>query len=132
MYTIARQFKLRNGPHQRNVIELDIEPLHAETLGLLTGLEFNTLCINHHPENPLGFKLDTLAKWVDLARDYGFERVYLSISLPLQLTAQSLRGVESVLARHPDGILFIDRPSIEAANDRKHVSQKSVQSMSCD
>ncbi|MBK8973844.1 MAG: hypothetical protein IPM37_21715 [Hahellaceae bacterium] len=117
MFTVARQFKLRNA-YQRNVIELDTEPTQVETLGLLTGLEFNTVCINHHPENPRGFKLATLAKWIDLARDYGFQHVYLSISLPLQLTAQSLQAVEAVLSRHPDGILFVDRPSIEATNDR--------------
>jgi len=106
MYTLAKHFRIRNEPHQRNVIELDIQPMNVETLGLLSGLEFNTLCINHNPRNPIGFQLDSLAHWIDKARDYGFRHIYISLVLGLDDEELATRYLRGILHSNPDGVLF--------------------------
>jgi hypothetical protein len=106
MYTLAKHFKLRNPPHQRNVIELDIQPMNPQSLGLLTGLEFNTLCINHNPYNPIGFQWDSLAEWTHKARDYGFQHIYLSVYLSADDDDLAKKHLRGILQSKPDGILF--------------------------
>ena len=104
MFHINRTFKVLNQPKTRLVFELDSKP-EASQVALLTGLGFNTACINCPDTNPNLATIEETISWLLLLRSYQLGSLYIRLPIHENILIAT-EAAKMIVAERPNGILL--------------------------
>lgn len=98
-----RAFNLLQCKRARRVFELDNMPESAETLALLAGLGFNTVCFNKPLTDTGAMPTNQWLDWLDIAGSFGITTQFVRLNMTTcRNRFESL--LQELLQKHPTGL----------------------------
>ncbi len=105
MFHINRAFKVLNSKDARLVFELDETPENDEPIALLSGLGFNTACINDTVCSSETSKNKNIRKLLDRLRSFTIESLFVRLKIGND-SHHIPKTLKQLLADQPTGVLL--------------------------